>query len=124
LEFSVIRKKYVSATDEVDRLKGSLAESEKKLSVMDSQLKHSQFIIKKLVDASRDAISEFNELRQRFANEVDRRKEIEQQYQRLLIQTEPISTARTGAQQLEDELATLRVQLRDTLMEFEQHKVR
>jgi chromosome segregation ATPase len=124
LEFSVIRKKYVSATDEVERLKGSLAESEKKLSVMDSQLKHSQFIIKKLVDASRDAISEFNELRQRFANEVDRRKEIEQQYQRLLIQTEPISTARTGAQQLEDELATLRVQLRDTLMEFEQHKVR
>lgn len=123
MEFSDLRKKYLSEKNEKERFKLLLTESEKKQSIADSQLKHSEFLIKKLVDASRDAISEFNELRQRYVAEVDKRKKAEQQYQQLTIRAQPRSSQKGSVDQLEQELANLRIQLSDTLNEFDQHKV-
>lgn len=145
LEFAELRKNHNNSLEEIERLRLEVETVKQEKLTVENQLNHAEFLVKKLTEASRDAISEFKDLKERYVQEVERRKAAEQLNHELKLQQEAwssnnnnnsntirsltkspsgLSSRQHPQEDKSKELAIMKVQLEDTLAAFNEFKVR
>ncbi|KAI3653201.1 hypothetical protein MP228_002626 [Amoeboaphelidium protococcarum] len=150
-EFNLMKSLYSEATIECETLTSRNAELMKKSRNLEETNKQSAQVLKRIIKASKLAIAEFNDLKQRFIDELERRQSMEQYchsltqtLEKLNGQSNMLSNAQKAVtndqrsisqqqstmqqeslnseEQLSMQLSSVKVQLSDTLSEFESYK--
>ncbi|KAI3636719.1 hypothetical protein MIR68_004986 [Amoeboaphelidium protococcarum] len=150
-EFNLMKSLYSEATMECETLTSRNAELMKKSRNLEETNKQSAQVLKRIIKASKLAIAEFNDLKQRFIDELERRQSMEQYchsltqtLEKLNVKSTMLSNAQkaitndkrsisqkqstmqqqslNSEEQLSMQLSSVKVQLSDTLSEFESYK--
>ncbi|KAI3653797.1 hypothetical protein MP228_001744 [Amoeboaphelidium protococcarum] len=150
-EFNLMKSLYSEATIECETLTSRNAELMKKSRNLEETNKQSAQVLKRIIKASKLAIAEFNDLKQRFIDELERRQSMEQYchsltqtLEKLNVKCNMLSNAQkaitndqrsisqwqftvqqeslNSEEQLSMQLSSVKVQLSDTLSEFESYK--
>lgn len=135
-EFNDLKEQYAELSQENDYLRDQMKDLEGKNRSLEVKYNDKSTALKQIVKVSKAAVQEFNELKQRYTDEVERRQSAETALYELQAKVQNQNIAQKSTHEvsektvgvavpgttLEKELAKMKVQLQDTISEFQKFK--